>query len=989
MFNKLTRHLCLILLISTGVLGELCAQSHAYLHYAVDDGLPSSEVYFAMQDSKGFVWFSTDAGVCRFDGKEFELFDRNNGLTDNTVFQITEDAKGRIWFGTFSLRLCYFYQDSVYNYTHNDKIAASINNKKGMNCFYVDSLMNVYIGINAVGLFKIDDKGTIVNLNLLEDDQVYSNHLLYQVENTYLFNIISNSSSILKGDNTFKCTFQVNKGGEQRSYIWQLENPGSSRYLSFAYQDVYFTFAGNSLLLTEMNHPSEAARNIYSDIPNELIYAHYTDNENIWLSTLNNGVYKCVFRHDSLIILDQYLKDNSTATLFKDMFGGFWFQTLKDGVYYLPSDNILFSTYKNLGVSALEIDTTSGKVFVAFNDGSLTERIKEGHQLGYQLLHKFSHKIHALKYNPRTTSLIIPTLTTKEEMNAKEGAIRISDLELDMSTKDIFIDSNFVYCVGGKYLGFYKEKVQVFSGTSIPHWESWASCILAKGETVLIGTKTGLRILNGVELTTFSEDSILSSYITSIKMLDKETILLGTKSYGLILLKNNKIYDQINEQRGIAGSFIKAIHVDQNGLIWLGTNKGLSKVNYFGPNKDPDILNLTNNNGLITNEITQIKSYKNTLFLGTSLGLIEFNASTIKKNTLIPTVYFKSYFVNNQAFSVFDYRSFKSQENFFKINFNTLNFKTFGKNRFKYRMLGVDSSWLLTNETTVQYPTLPPGDYSFELRASNEDNIWSAPIHFSFTIQLPMWREWWFVTLMLILLSAAILYAINSRERKLKEKAFLQTKIMELELKSLRSQMNPLFIFNTLNTIQTAIHRFDKKFASNYIAQFGKLIRLVLESSKKSTIYLGTEMEMLTLFIKLEAERFSGKMKYQIVKDSKIDPESIKIPSMVIQPFVENAIIHGLSPQKEKNCLLNIEFKLVEENNLVCIIEDNGIGRAAAATRLNAYGNKTEALGTQISIDRLNHYSKETNSHFSFEIFDLFDENKAPEGTKVEIIFYI
>ena len=174
--------------------------------------------------------------------------------------------------------------------------------------------------------------------------------------------------------------------------------------------------------------------------------------------------------------------------------------------------------------------------------------------------------------------------------------------------------------------------------------------------------------------------------------------------------------------------------------------------------------------------------------------------------------------------------------------------------------------------------------------------------------------------------------------------------------------------------------------ASNYIASFGRLIRIVLETSKKTRIRLNVEIQMLSLYMELEAVRFSNKFSFVITKDKILSEENYYIPSMVIQPFVENAIIHGLIPKKEDKLQLNIDFKLINKNTIICVIEDNGIGRAAAmkVKKLNE-----KSMGMQITKERLDLYYKETGKPFSFRVIDLLDQENLPLGTRVEIIFPI
>ena len=223
---------------------------------------------------------------------------------------------------------------------------------------------------------------------------------------------------------------------------------------------------------------------------------------------------------------------------------------------------------------------------------------------------------------------------------------------------------------------------------------------------------------------------------------------------------------------------------------------------------------------------------------------------------------------------------------------------------------------------------------------------------------------------------------IKNREIKITEQAYLETKLVELELKGLRSQMNPYFIFNTLSSIQHAINTKEKQFASDFIAQFGRLIRLVLESSKNPTIQLAKEIEILNLYVELESFQFSDRLQFEVKVDELIDFDVLEIPSMIIQPFIENALVYSLKPSSSEQLNLSVEFKMLRDDMLMASIEYNGV------QRLETVSNK-EASVLASTKNRLEHYSRETKNKFSIEFYDLKGTQDHLMGTGVEIVFVL
>jgi tetratricopeptide (TPR) repeat protein len=236
-----------------------------------------------------------------------------------------------------------------------------------------------------------------------------------------------------------------------------------------------------------------------------------------------------------------------------------------------------------------------------------------------------------------------------------------------------------------------------------------------------------------------------------------------------------------------------------------------------------------------------------------------------------------------------------------------------------------------------------------------------------------------------ILLTAAI-GLLLFRGSKLKNKRRLSEmnrKISEITQANLRQQMNPHFIFNTLNSIQYYMYQHDKLATNNYLTKFSSLMRKVLDNSQHTSVPVNDELSALNLYLELESIRFKDKFEYKITLDDEIDPLMHKVPTMLIQPYVENSISHGLIPKEGKG-LVNIDLKL-KENYILCTIEDNGIGREAAKERnLKREGNHN-SLGTQITKSRLDLVNELYGTSLQTIYTDLKDENGEPAGTRVEI----
>jgi sensor histidine kinase YesM len=240
-----------------------------------------------------------------------------------------------------------------------------------------------------------------------------------------------------------------------------------------------------------------------------------------------------------------------------------------------------------------------------------------------------------------------------------------------------------------------------------------------------------------------------------------------------------------------------------------------------------------------------------------------------------------------------------------------------------------------------------------------------------------------FILIIIIALIFSIRYRIRKINNREKRKTELNKKIAQIESQALRAQMNPHFIFNTLSSIQYFITNNDSADALKYLSKFAKLMRKIMDNSKQQMISVAEEMNALDLYLELEAMRFEKKFKYEINVDPSIEQNYDRIPSMLIQPYVENSIIHGLLP-KEGNGKISITLRKQKET-ILCTIEDNGVGREKSNEFKKNRVKQHKSMGMSITQERLNILNSTLKRNISVEIIDLY-ENGNPAGTRVNLI---
>lgn len=487
---------------------------------------------------------------------------------------------------------------------------------------------------------------------------------------------------------------------------------------------------------------------------------------------------------------------------------------------------------------------------------------------------------------------------------------------------------------------------------------------------------------------------VKSLYINKIIGDKKGNIWVATQGKGLLQCRyqNNKLvlYKQYDSRNGLPSDIALSVLVDKNDNVWLGDYMSFSVL--IKPGSEEQLISFNEKDGLLSSyyQTLKLEQQKNGTIWGlTSMGIVSFHPDSVGRNNLPPVLLINNVVLSGSAQSLSGKISptLSYNHNSLQFHYTAVCLTDPSKIRYAYRLKELDSNWTFTNNRVVDFNFLQPGSYTFELKACNNNNVWTIhPLQYHFTIGQPFWQTWWFILLVISLIAAVIFIIFISRVRSVKEKATIKQQLAELEAKAIRAQMNPHFIFNSLNAIQETIITEKVDAAYDYLSRFSKLLRMVLDNSEKNFISLNSELETIRLYLSLEALRFSQSFTYSIELKEEPDKEDIFVPSLLLQPFVENAIWHGLSNKEgEKKLLLQFEEK---EGDLICIIQDNGIGRERAAEiKKNKLGaGRFESKGTKLALQRVEILNRERPGSANIETIDLFDEAGNADGTKVVVV---
>lgn len=486
------------------------------------------------------------------------------------------------------------------------------------------------------------------------------------------------------------------------------------------------------------------------------------------------------------------------------------------------------------------------------------------------------------------------------------------------------------------------------------------------------------------------------SNITCLKLLDDSTLVAGTE-HGLWvynirshtanpLLINGALFDE----------WVLSMLPSGSKGLWFTTPYGFYRFNgkNFGLETFVQTGQIIDNNRKVRRRIVRLADGR--LMVGASDHFVILDTAALKVAPSPPDVTiisFRAMDSSIQLNTLYDKNmplALNHRQNFINIEFKSLQYHHEAI-RYFYQLDGVDEDWVQANGLLVaRYTNLPPGSYVFRVRSMNTAGTFSSGVTIMyFDIMPAFWQTTWFRLLGLLLIIAVIYTYFRIRiyliKREARRRTAIEQQIAQLEMKALRAQMNPHFIFNALNSIQTFMMKSETEQALSYLGRFARLIRNVLDSSQLNSITIAKEIRMLENYMELEKLRFADQFDCDIRIDEALDPDFTDIPTMILQPFVENAIWHGLLHKKERGIVRIIFTKHIDR--VLCTIEDNGIGRKRSAALRQQGGEEHHSRGIQITRDRLALYNKRFNLDVTFDFEDLYDEMNQPSGTRVKVWF--
>ena len=986
-----------ILLLTTGFIQQAWSQYPSYRHFDDKDGLPANAIYDVRQDERGYMWFATEKGMCRYDGYQFRTYTEEDGLPENTIYDILTDSTGRLWFVSAGYLLAYQDGDSVVPFAHNDLLGEYVPENKAIVDVAIDGNNFIYYSIPGKGIYRIDTSGEVMYLPV--EEKVYDQHSL-----NILYPAFDNRLMFLTGminglADWFRNKKAVTFFPDGNTFAIELNTWAFARSLAreVAPRTWCIAFGKDLILLKD-------GKVLWHKVMNGYAINTFLEEDRMWICTMKGVV---VLNRKSLQVEHTYFPDHIISAVTRDREGRVWISTAYQGVFYLYSEDIRQLDPHQLGMKfretiSLEKDD-KGNLYLGSNDEGIHVLERNGNLRFFGDIP--GRKIYDFLFDNGRMYFISEDycLNYLNSTDWSPGRICLDE-------ERIFYDNNKAVginkggtlksiCSNGKYivLGsssaiFYMDKqkgdfLRPVSQLVKNTVRSTAVCAIDL-DSIYVSSLFGFKLYNGSkELVDLGKKyPLLGKRVNDIERMESGELVIASGSNGLIFYSGDTIR-QLTKREGLVSNSLNTIAVKGRD-IWVGSDHGVSKViiHSFKPFRYT-IMNIGLHDGL-SGIVNDIIISKDTVYVASREGINIIPGSYEKKSLAAPHILVTAVDINDRSIAIRDRYLLEADQRKFRFSFTGLSFGSEGKVRYKYRLSGIDQEWMHSDERQVQYTELSHGDYLFEVYAQNKDGVWSEqPATVSFTIAPPFWKTWWFLMIEAITVAIFIYLIIHWRVNYLRKKLVIAERFekekAQLELKALRAQMNPHFTFNTLNSIQSFITSREPEEAERYLAKFARLIRKILDHSQQPMILLSDELQLLELYLELERMRFDERFDYKIKIDERLNQEDTYLPGMLIQPYVENAIVHGLS-SKEGRGRIEISIERLK-NQLKCVIFDNGIGRAAAAKSPMFPASSHKSVGLSITNKRLELLNKKTADNLSVTFYDLVDDEGKAAGTKVEL----
>jgi len=957
------RFLCVkISLLLFLVFGDepVSAQRLSWHNYTTEQGLSGNVVYDMVEDSHGYLWFVTDQGICHFNGYEFIQPVDTSAMRGSEAFVPTTDKTGKIWFARLDASVWFVENDTIQAWKYNSIVAGYRDVFRQIEQMAIAEDGSVWLGLTGLGFLVIKKDGSHrVVRGSDQDCFLYSkigHKLVYTTQNSKTTSLKATRSSALPLEVVqWKNEKAIREGRVFVNKMLQLPGRGIWQLINgdFIFSNGYvFYLIRSDRIIWQVPVNMLAEKILETKDGGILIASHGGKNGGLFhfasLAHLRRGEYR------------NLLPGHFVTDVYIDREGGWWATTHHAGVFYCKNPELdVFDANTGLASSDVTCLTNDGKktIFAGLRPvGIVTLRQDRGELKHLPNPPLVSRGVEAIFFDRVNQKLWCSDRLCFMDDNQWRLASRFDpglNRMMDVPAKKITPDpSGKALWVSSTY-GFHKVDpkkgiTEYFGKKENLMIPPRTFSITPDGDGRLwVTTADGLRIWrNGAyELPSFDHPA-MQFQPRNAEMLPDESMVISLRGAGLLIRDKQGNLTHLTRQNGLSSDFITKIYCSPEGSVFACSNTGLNRLTRRGDGSW-NIETISIKEGLPSNQVNDVTTLAGKIWVATNKGLACFGE--LPDAFPMPAPILEKLLVNNKEAIFTTGLRLTHIENNLIIRFFALHYRSEGDIPYRYRLLGADTVFVYSNNREVNFANLSPGGYTFEVQAQNEGGQWSAPTRWTFEIRAAWWQTGWFWTIMALVFAGSLGLWYRNRLHKAHQDAAVRNKIRDLESAALRAQMNPHFIFNCLGSIQHFISENDAASATRYLSRFARLVRLALHGSVDGRHSLQEEIDMLENYLVLEQLRFRGKFTYVIEVSPELNPEDLFLPPMLVQPFVENALLHGM---KNKAAGGQVVIRFAREGQTLRVtVEDNGPGFDAANRQADSTGYKS--VGMMLTQHRL------------------------------------
>jgi two-component sensor histidine kinase len=975
---SVVRTLFFLLFFSVG----MAAQQPSYQVVGADF-LEGKDIYSLLEGENKNLWIGTDEGLIRYDGKRFRTYSHPQ-LKNNSVFGLCNNSQGDVFYANFSGQIMRVHHDSLELYYElPDSMVV-----KGID-IEIDNRDELLIYCRQIVRIDAQKKLHYIYAAVTH---LYAGKFAKCPDQSIGFSLGHNKIVAYWKDGVltqkpYKTLPVLNEKGKNEINV-DLYHNGQEELLMSRDDTIFYIKQGDVFVKKILPHTGS-----------RLLDVAFTSNNTIWASQFDKGTFR-VNNRTGQVDTTRLFPDYYISYVLEDSEGNIWLGTFKKGLLRIPNLDLLdFRNHAFIKNNPIKhLSAGEGDTLYAISDKELIYQIAPNAQIS-SLITSPTKSSHFLQYIPHSKRLYFDNhyydLTTQKLYLRRMVAFK--DLQFlppnnllfsDFAGMQVYSTNEQEATLGGALEQYSKlntkrlrkgglAKVSIDLINSLHYQTTKKRFWLGTNKTLIV-------LQNGDSLhIKYQGNPIVATQITSwqdttyVSTANGVLKFVGTSCQGLLASTNAPVLRRVYQME------------QRQGYLYIAGVGGLQRINLAtGIAQTIDV-----SDGLLSDKVLEFVLLQSHIAILTSQGLQKIPYGLLEQPLADLKVEVESIHIGGKKVNPYENGQFAYHENELKVALDLPYFRARSVLNCRYRLLGLgkeDWKKLPTTQHIIVYNSLGKGEYTLEIEVKDNKRLKGEITQYSFQIAPPFWETWWFVLLCILAVAGVVslfflmrIRIIQRQNTLLLEKRAIEKQLVESQQTALRSQMNPHFLFNALNSIQEMIIVNDKNTASTYLGKFADLMRLYLNQSREESITLSEELEALGLYLELEQVRFEENLEVELVVAPNVHPDGVTLPPMLVQPYVENAFKHGLLHQSGHRKLY-IEFSIDKKKELFCcLVQDNGVGRARSAEIRRAQHRQHTSFASSATQRRLELLNYNLQKPIKAQIEDLKDKEGKAIGTAV------